>query len=238
MEVHRLDMRGGCVLNILVPAPETTNPLTGSIAFTGTFFPENRNDYLLEGPQPYRNMRHHLHAIENAQMANKFHSLELAVEREDDTLANKIFSNLYKYFSDYGASTLRPIGWWVGILISFSLLVFSVNGAVRGNSDDAIYTGWKTAFLVNCEETKGDGVFEPRLSSRKPVCVDTVSKRAIRSMYLSIQTMLNPLGIFSTKNVATTSTGWLLPLLLFQGLLSAVFIALMIFAIRRRFKMQ
>jgi hypothetical protein len=48
--------------------------------------------------------------------------------------------------------------------------------------------------------------------------------------------VLNPLGIFGTKGAVVANSGWLAIWLFVHGLLSALFIALFIFAVRRRFK--
>lgn len=216
-QANLIDMEGGCVLNIEVPAPGgAINPLTGSIDFLNTFFPKNRKDYLLPGPQPYRNMRHHLRAIENGQMANLFHSAELAVERERDTGVNKFLSYAYQALSDFGSSAFRPIAWWFGIGILSTIIVFSTNGATPTFGADK-YPGWKAMLVAdNCDFWTG------------------VTKAA----YLSFSTMLNPLGLMGHRTLLVPSNGWIFIILVFQALLSAILIALMILAIRRRFKMQ
>lgn len=216
-QANLIDMEGGCVLNIEVPAPGgAINPLTGSIDFLNTFFPKNRKDYLLPGPQPYRNMRHHLRAIENGQMANLFHSAELAVERERDTGVNKFLSYAYQALSDFGSSAFRPIAWWFGIGILSTIIVFSTNGATPTFGADK-YPGWKAMLVAdNCDFWTG------------------VTKAA----YLSFSTMLNPLDLMGHRTLLVPSNGWIFIILVFQALLSAILIALMILAIRRRFKMQ
>jgi len=216
-QANLIDMVGGCVLNIEVPAPGgAINPLTGSVDFVNTFFPRNRKDYLLPGPQPYRNMRHHLRAIENGQMANLFHSNELAVERERDTGMNKFLSYAYQALSDFGSSATRPIVWWFGIGLLSAIIIFSTNGATP-TFDAHKYPGWKAMLVAdNCD----------------------FSTNAAKATYLSFSTMLNPLGLMGHRALLVPSTGWIFIVLVFQALLSAILIALMILAIRRRFKMQ
>jgi len=215
-QARLIDMEGGCVLNIDIDAPGSTDPLTGSVDFVNTFFPRNRKNYLLPGPQPYRNMRHHLRAIENGQMANLFHSNELAVERERDTGMNKFLSYAYQALSDFGSSAFRPIVWWFVIGAFSAIVIFSTNGATPTFGADK-YPGWKAMlFADSCDS----------------------STNAVKATYLSFSTMLNPLGLMGHRALLVPSTGGIFIMLVFQALLSAILIALIILAIRRRFKMQ
>ncbi|MCW9024780.1 MAG: hypothetical protein OQK73_08855 [Gammaproteobacteria bacterium] len=210
--VSFLHVEKGFILDFICPVPGSSNPFSGSISLNGTFIPRDTKNYLLTGPQPYRNIRHHLKSIENGQLANFFHSAELAVERENDTVFNKIISHAYESFSDFGASALRPIIWWFTIGFASALLIYYFDGAVNAFSlDSDHYTGWRDILICS---------------------------NGYRSVYLSFQSMLNPLGILGIKSLVIPASGWLVTYLLFQGLLSAILIALMIFAIRRRFKIS
>lgn len=207
-----LNIEKGFILNFICPVPGDNNPFSGSISFNNTFIPRDTKNYLLTGPQPYRNIRHHLKSIENGQLANFFHSAELAVERENDTYFNKVISHAYESFSDFGASALRPIIWWFIIGFVSALLIYYFDGAVNAfDIDGEHYTGWRSILICNNE---------------------------YRSVYLSFQSMLNPLGVLGIKSLVIPAFGWLVTYLLIQGLLSAILIALMIFAIRRRFKIS
>jgi hypothetical protein len=53
---------------------------------------------------------------------------------------------------------------------------------------------------------------------------------------LAVQATLNPLGIFGTKGAVVASSGWLAFWLFLHGIFSTLFIALLILAVRRRFK--
>lgn len=164
------------------------------------------------GPQPYRNIRSHLTSIGNLTLANFFHSAELAIEREADTFFNRVLSHAYEKLSDYGSSAMLPVLWWFGIGLLSALSIYSVDGAINAFSvDSEYYIGWRESLLNSCPQ---------------------------RSLYLSFQSMLNPLGIFGVKVLFVPAYSWLAVMLLIQGLLSAVLIALTIFAIRRRFKIN
>lgn len=210
--VKHLEMMGGSILNIDCPPPGTPNPFTGTVSLKNVFLPRDRNKYLLRGAQPYRNMRHHLRNLENSQIANLFHAAELAVERADDTRANRLISLLYGCFSDYGSSALRPVIWLLGTYAAVAALIF-----------------WRDAAAV--VSTMLSGYQEAFVSS------DTYGRLA-RSAYLALQGIVNPLQIFGTRGVVIPRDWWTVGLLSVQGIFSITWIALAIFAIRRRFKMQ
>lgn len=211
--LDHFEMVGGCLLNIYCPSPGEPNPFTGTVSFSAdVFFPRDRHRYLLKGPQPYRNLRHHLRDLENAQMANLIHSAELAVERDDDSLPNRIISRLYELFSDFGSSALRPLVWLVVFaVVSFSATYFTSGATLTLQPNQ--YVGWQSIFL-------------------RTDCVGD----AFKALYLSIQPVANPLGIFAKTPLLIAKSPWLALWLSFQGFVSVVLIALTIFAIRRRFK--
>jgi hypothetical protein len=212
------EMTGGCLLNIKCPAPWQENPITGSFSLDNTVFlprkSKNKSEAsFLDGPQPYRNLRAHLMNLQNNQTANLVHSLELAVERETESgWFNKLLSWLYEKFSDYGSSTLRPTACFFGILV-FSWVL----GFIDGGGSPALgleeYTGWRSVLLQ-----------------------ENLCGRTMRAIVLGSQSVVNPLGIFGSKNLLVPNHIWLASFSVILGLFSAIFIALFIFAIRRRFK--
>jgi hypothetical protein len=214
--LSHFEMRGGSLLNVTCPPPNGGNPFTGTVSFTNdVFFPRRRNIYILPGPQPYRNMRYHLRSLENAQMANLIHSAELAVEREDDSRMNRILSHLYEWMSDFGSSALRPLV-WQGVLfvLSFSLILCS-DGAVHTSQDPkSELLGWQQALI------------DPRWGA------------CVRAAYLALQPLVNPIGIFGPRSLLVPRFLWLTVWLSVAGILGIVLLALFIFAIRRRFKIQ
>jgi hypothetical protein len=54
----------------------------------------------------------------------------------------------------------------------------------------------------------------------------------------SFYSIIHPLGLFGGQPVLVASTQWLSGLLIVEGIFSATLIALTIFALRRRFKLQ
>lgn len=211
--LRHFEMERGSLLNVQCPPPDGDNPFTGTVVFRNVFFPRDRKNYLLEGAQPYRNLRHHLRSLENAQMANLLHSAELAVERQDDTWPNRVISWLYELFSDFGSSALRPLLWLIGFVgVSFVWTYMSA-GAVLASEEKLI--GWQEIFL------------------RKDCAGDV-----LRSLYLAFQPIANPIGIFGKDPILVARFPSLAIWLSIQGMLSVVLIALTIFAIRRRFKIS
>jgi len=210
------EMKGGSLLNIICPPPSGGNPFTGTVSFKDVFLPRKRKVFILQGPQPYRNMRHHLRNLENAQMANLIHSAELAVEREDDSWTNRILSYLYEWLSDFGSSALTPLLWQVFLLSLSMSLIFYSDGAVLAFSESAsALVGWQT-ILIDTNES-GD---------------------LARAVYLALQPVVNPIGIFGPKSLLVPRYPWLAVWLSLHGVLSVILLALLIFAIRRRFKIQ
>lgn len=211
--LKRFNMYGGGISHIDIPPPRSPNPFTGPVWFSETWFPTDR--YVLDAAQPYANMRHHLRSLENVRMADLFHTLELKTERCKETWTNKVFSRLYEIFSDYGSSILRPALWLflLGTLVSYILIAF--DGAVPTNELRQGASGWQTALL-------GDDYYS----------------RGLRGFYLAFYSIIHPLGVFGGQPILVASTPWLSTLLVIEGIFSATLIALMIFALRRRFKLQ
>ncbi len=210
---NELTVSGGCILDIVCPPPWTPSPFQGSASFSNIFLPRNPVDYLIKGPQPYRNVRSHLRKLENSQGANLFHSAELAMERRTDTRANKVLGFLYEIFSDYGSSTLRPVGWLVGLWFLSFLVIYITNGAAQVNGVD--YSGWREVLLAS--DCWG---------------------RFWRAVVLSLQQISSPLTILGAKTLLVAKYTWLATWSVIHSLLSVVLIALFVLAVRRRFKMQ
>lgn len=200
--------------NIICPPPKSDNPFTGSVNFKNVFFPEDTKDYLLRGAQPYRNMRHHLTTLENAQMANVFHRLELIIERETDTPINKFISHIYQLLSDFGSSTLRPMLWLLALFV-ITFLAARYGDGVALAASQTQFTGWRELLLTSNTEHE-----------------------RYRALLFASQNMVNPLGILGIKSLVVAKSGLLAIWAGFHSLLSVILITLFIFAVRRRFKLN
>ncbi len=214
--LNHFEMQAGSLLNVNCPPPTGGNPFTGTVVFTkDVFFPRRRNVYILPGPQPYRNMRYHLRSLENAQMANLIHSAELAVEREDDSRMNRILSHFYEWMSDFGSSSLRPLVWQGALFLLSFFLILCSDGAVHASQGPEYeLVGWQQ------------------------VLIDPYWGPWVRAAYLALQPLVNPIGIFGPRSLLIPRFPWLAVWLSVAGILGIVLLALFIFAIRRRFKIQ
>ena len=211
--LKRCNMHGGGISQLDIQPPGSDNPFTGSIWFANTWFPTEKD--MPQGAQPYRNMRHHLRSLSNMQMADFFHALELRTERRQETWTNKAISYIYDLFSDFGASILRPILWLLLLGVSVSYILITWDGAIPTHTLESSAVGWQTTLL-------GDDIAAP----------------ISRGFYLSFYSIIHPLGLFGGQPVLVASTQWLSGLLIVEGIFAATLIALTIFALRRRFKLQ
>lgn len=214
--LHHFEMKDGSLLDIVCPPPGGQNPFTGTVSLVNVFLPRTRDHYLLKGPQPYRNVRYHLRSLENAQMANLFHSAELAVERDDDSWTNRLLSRLYEVVSDFGSSALRPLLWeFMLFLLSMFFVLYSDGAVIVSAETVSGLVGWQT--LLSEPTTYGE---------------------YSRAAYLAVQPVVNPLGVFGVKSILVPRYPWLAIWLSIHAILGVVLLALLVSAIRRRFKIQ
>jgi hypothetical protein len=209
--VHDFDIRGGMVLDIQCPPPTGQSPFTGSVHFDRSVYLPRKPGVRLAGPQPYRNMRAHMLKLENAPMVTRFHSLEQAVERHNQSLFDRAISVCYGALSDYGSSTIRPVIWFLGVLLFTFVIVFVSDGAIPTQSVDP--KGWQSGLAG-----------------------EDLAARAERALVLTTGATVNPLGIFGLTGLLVARYGWLATWLPLHGLLSALCLVLLIFALRRRFE--
>ena len=207
-----LQARGGGIYAIKSDNPDA-HRFRGSIHFErSVYFPRTIKD----APgrvQSYRDMRANMLTLQNTPMVNLFHTLEQATERRLDRLGFQRFvSWLYERLSDYGASTLRPLGWFIVLLVVTTALAYA-DGVEPVAVQD--FRGWQTVLA-------GAGRWA------------TLN----RAFTLMVQSTLNPLSIFGGRGLLVPHTSLLAAWLLFHGVATAILVALFILAIRRRFKMQ
>ena len=208
------EMVGGGIFNLDCPPPDSDNPFTGSVTFQKVFLPRTAKVYPIEGPQPYRNFRAHMVKLENTPAVNFIHAAEQALERETDTRFNKFLSYCYDYLSNYGSSILRPLVWFAFLFTFNVILIYRIDGAGQALPDE-FYSGWRETLLES-----GGG------------------SKVSRAILLAFQSIFNPFGVFGVRTLVVAQQVWLNLWLGFSGLLSGVLIALLIFALRRRFKIR
>src|SRR5712692_848569 len=216
--IHYLDVTGGCILNFNCPTPSSGNPFMGHVAFApSVFLPKDTKNYLLESAQPYRNIRHHLRALHNSEAASLFHSAELIVERERASWTDNLVSRLYGSFSDFGNSILRPFLWWLLLIAATTFAALHIEGGLISTDATTKNVGWPT----------NDGLY-----------ADNDLGLLFRAVYAAFTAAINPFGLFGSKSLLIAQNSWLAAVLTAEQILSAVLITLIIFAIRRRFKIQ
>lgn len=213
--IQRLEIHGGSILDIDCPTPESENPFVGDVLFNNVFFPRTTLLFPIKGPQAYRNLRHHLMANHNELAANSIHSAELALERETDSWMNKKISFFYELFSDFGSSALQPLMWWLG-MFTLSVVIITLSGGAELALEPKMYKGWQKEALL----------------------ASGIEGEVYKAISLTGQQILNPLGLLGAKGLTVAKYTWVLYWSFFYSLVSVLLITLLIFAIRRRFKLQ
>lgn len=216
LSVSELEVNGGGIFNWKIPTTYQENPFMGNVSFRNVYFPRRRRDGLRLGVQAYANLRHHLKSLENWQMADVAHAFELAASREGDIWPNRALSWWYERFSQFGRSALRPL---VSIVVLFSItwmVAFVTGGAVLAHPQSSgVYTGWRAT--LSQSDTAGI---------------------ASRALVLAFQGLVNPLSIFGLRSLVVPRSGLLAVWVVLQSILSIVLIALLILAVRRRFRVR
>ncbi|WP_045447854.1 hypothetical protein [Tepidicaulis marinus] len=210
-------VRGGSILNMSIPNPHAGLPFTGSVSFQSVFFPKNTKVYGLSGAQPYRNMRAHLASLQNGPGVSLFHSLEMAVEREELSYFDAMVSWFYGFSSNYGASAGRSLLILLGVWAASILLLCAVDGAVIANGA--------------CDDPRG---------IQQAVCSPEVAGSLSRSAILSLQPLTlfgNLLGVGRSVTIVA-SNWWVQIFLVFEGLVATTLLALSVFALRRKFRLS
>lgn len=211
--VAYFDMRDGSILNIVCESAGQANPFTGPVSLREVFLPRASINDFLQGPQPYRNLRSHFLSLGNVQAASLVNAAELAVEREEEgSKTLKAMSVLYQVFSDFGLSAFRPIAWLFALILVSAVVTFTYDGAVLVDKPPP---GWYSIL----EEQGRTG-------------------RIARAIVMAWQPVTNPLGIRGSATLLAPDDTLLAIWLGVQSVLSLTLIALFVFALRRRLKMQ
>jgi len=215
-KIGALAIKNSSILDFVTPTAGESNPFSAGVTIgRDVWMPTTTRGMMLSDAQTYRNVRHHLRAIDNSHAADFFHALEMRTEREHDSFGNILISYLYEWFSNFGGSYVRPIILLVCLsLITFSI-VFATGGAVLGyDQSSSVYSGWRSYLL------SGDNV------------------QAWRAAYIAIESALNPVGLFNSRPLVLANSGASAIWVAVARVLSVVLVTLSVLAIRRRFRMQ
>ncbi|MDH5328254.1 MAG: hypothetical protein OEZ68_22100 [Gammaproteobacteria bacterium] len=210
------DIRGGFVGNIECPPPGTGNPFSGSVKVSAKVdFPTTPTEGFIQGAQPYKNMQHHFRALDNHLAADIFHSLEMRMERHNDSPWSNLFNIFYGLISNYGASIGKPLAWLAGLFLVCSVAIYGYDGAEKASADDQ-YSGWQKNLISPDKDTA----------------------RIAKALYLTASYTVNPLGVFKTKNLIVPKDYPALAVSTVYSIFSSASFTLLILAIRRRFKLK
>lgn len=202
--------------SISCPPPDAENPFRGTVAFVNVEMPTSANkSRLYEGPQQFRNLRHHLETQQNYFEAAKMRAFELEAELELDRGLNWLVNWFQKATSNYGLSPAKPI------LIAFAIYALAVAyvylacDVELGLPDQSAYLGWRTALI-------DVGVYG----------------EISRAFILPFQSLLNPFGLLGWRSLLVPSSGWGQAIMGVQGITCDLLIAMSVLAIRKRFKLR
>ncbi len=227
-----LEIIGGCLFGIEgeSQASEKHRPFLGRVTIKNLHLPRNIEEAKPGGGDDdraklvyeFRNMRMYLSKKGDVLPAGIFHAAELALERVDENAVSKTFSWLYEKLSDYGNSVSKPL-WW----LFASWLVLFVSCVVP----DMI--GYASSVVV-------DGCYhasDPSLALigwREDLCRSFVW----RSLAYPFYATLNPMNILVIHPLMTSASMLWAIFHLFISLFGTVNLALLVLALRRRFKLE
>lgn len=218
-EKHRpitnLSLKNCRVQSITVPNFESSKYIiTNDLRLDGTIFETSDKSVLFLGAQSFRNLRINMAQLENSVAAAHLRRHELRTERPGDPLATGFVSWLYDVLSEYGANTTRSFLWLLLIWGISALLVALFDGGEIALPLET-YVGWKESMIF--EDAGG---------------------RFVRSLWLSIQATFSPLAFLGYKQMVVAKFGVTKILLIFQGLFTDGILLMLIFGLRKRFKLN
>lgn len=201
---------GGYLSAIRGASNSAANPFAGNVTIRNVQISAQQEDADI---QWLRDVRARLVERNNHRAAGVFHSVEMRRMRDTEPLANRLVSYFYQLGSDYGNSISRPLVLLAGAFSAIFLLSLITRSSVANVSEDA--TGW-VGVLREC------GWFP----------------MVIRSAVYAAQSILNPLGLFSSKPLVNADTWWFGLLCSFLGLVGILALGLFVLSVRRRFKLE
>ena len=135
VKIQELKMKD-CWVLLFDSLPFADSPFVGRVDLRNVSLPRKDGFYKGQRPghQPWTNMRLHLQRLGDIGLAGTFQSVELTMERKEESAQSsvKFISYLYEFCSDYGNSITAPIKllvWSMIIAFSFYLLT---DGAESG----------------------------------------------------------------------------------------------------------
>jgi hypothetical protein len=201
------EMKGGGVTDLQSPLTSEHGPFVGSVNIVGAYFSPK-----IENAQAFRNLRHHLTSLHNQEAASVFHSAEMRALFNEQGVLDRVFNLLYRFISDYGNSTVRPLIWFLLFATLNFFLFFITDGVIVSGGSNAV--GWQQLLLD--ESTFG---------------------AALRAGTITLTQILNPLGIFGHRSLLIAKSLGLVVANAGLCLFATVSLAFFILALRRRFRL-
>jgi len=143
-----------------------------------------------------------------------FHAAEMEAEVGKQSLVDRIISFFYRWLSNYGGSSVRPLI-ICGVLLSINFILLFLTDGVTLIGEVREVDGWHY-YLYGFDDTA----------------------RFLRAAVFSISQMFNPLGIFGTRLLLSAKTPTIALVSALLGLASTIAFALFVLAVRRRFRLD
>ena len=188
-------------------------PTTGNVAFRKVFIPRNAATSAAD-IQNLRTLRKNLSDNQNLLAAGVLRSVELAYERHLEHVPAQVVSYIYEIGADFGNSISRPF-WWALTSLVLSFLYSYLGNNIALGVPPADLHGWQTSL----QETGH-------------------SSELLKSIVYAVQSIFNPLGIFSSRALLVTNDVFAGAVLTTIGLIGTLSLVLLLIAVRRRFKAE
>lgn len=205
---------GGGIRSIFCQDKDKHNPFYGSFNIDKNVYFDSKNIETWSkhvNIQGYRNLRHHINKLSNNNSDNFIYIHEMRLDCKNKSKFIRFISKFYDYTSLYGTSPERSALCLFCLFIYSSVMIYAHNAAVFTGQE--ITNGWKVVL------------------SR-----EDLFSRICKSLFLSFQSIFNPLNIFSKQSFIEPSNFYFVLWTSFQGICSITLIAIIIFSIRKQFK--
>jgi hypothetical protein len=190
--------------------------IKGPVVFTDIYMPKAQIYCSEERLHSLRRLRGNLLDLGNSQAASAVHGVELAYERQHESWFNRILSWAYELLGNFGDSIGRPLLLLVVLIIASASVLLVSNGAVVDPMhEDQFFGTWREVLNY------------PNVGA------------LVKSLVLSVQSILTPLALLGAHSVVVARYWWLQAyLVLFHGPLSLTLLTLFFIGLRRRFRLQ
>lgn len=223
-----LHIEGGCLFRTYARPyadRDTKNPFRARVTIKSVYIPRERDylDFLKRDPElaeqwrafrvyEFRNIRNFLTSGNELLAAGHFHAAELALERADDHWPSSLVNWLYERLSDYGNSSRRPFIW--------ALLSLSALGVAAYFADSVT-------------------VIIPQPHPDLHIWQQTLAEnRLLRAVVFPFYAVFNPLNVFTSRPFMVSKEWYWLFLHSLISLFGTLNVALLVLALRRRFKLD